>query len=510
MEKRFILFIALSVFVILLWSSLSPKQYHIENKEVTSTSPQPATQTLPTLQLSKTNIPEHALAEAPPSQLLDFSQGKFTVTFSEPLAAIKEITFKEHQGDRFGLRQGFLISDPELKFRKASSSPDTIVFEHRDVQKAVTKAFVFSNSNYTIDLEIKIQNLSSSEIKVNLPLVLGDFDFSRQNQNAAYQSITVSTPEKVLHTNAQKNQDFGAVNFMGLRSRYFCLVIQPENNRYTGQARKLNGELEAILTGPEILLKPKEQIGQKFSIYLGPQDLKLINKINPSWGAIINYGTFDFISQMLLQLLELLHRIVRNWGWAITLLSLIVFILLLPLTIKQFRSMKEMQVLQPKIEALREMYKDNQQKLHKETMQLYREHKVNPFGSCLVPILQIPVFIALYQALMRSIYLKGESFFWIKDLSLPDQLFTLPSALPVIGKEINILPILMAIAMFLQQRLSLAGASGTAKEQQKLMSILMPVLFGAFFYHMPAGLVLYWFVNTGLMLIYQLKANQGK
>jgi YidC/Oxa1 family membrane protein insertase len=201
---------------------------------------------------------------------------------------------------------------------------------------------------------------------------------------------------------------------------------------------------------------------------------------------------------------------VRNWGWAIALLSLIVFILLLPLTAKQIRSMKEMQALQPKIEALREAYKDNPQKLNKETMELYREHKVNPFGGCLTMFLQIPIFIALYQALMRSIYLKGESFFWIKDLSLPDRLLILPTTLPVLGNEINILPILMAIGMFIQQRLTLVGASGAAKEQQKLMSMLMPLLFGAFFYHMPAGLVLYWFINSSLMLAYQLSASQAK
>ena len=144
--------------------------------------------------------------------------------------------------------------------------------------------------------------------------------------------------------------------------------------------------------------------------------------------------------------------------------------------------MKEMQALQPKIEELRKAYKDNPQKLNKEIMQLYKEHKVNPFGGCLPLILQMPIFFALYQALMRSVALKGASFLWIKDLSEPDRLFLLPVSLPVLGNEINILPIVMTIGMFIQQKLSSSSSSGSTAEQQKMMLIIMPLMFGLIFY----------------------------
>ena len=172
--------------------------------------------------------------------------------------------------------------------------------------------------------------------------------------------------------------------------------------------------------------------------------------------------------------------------------------------------MKEMQAVQPKIEELRKIYKDNPQKLNKEIMELYREHKVNPLGGCLPLVLQMPIFFALYQALMRSIALKGASFLWIKDLSEPDRLFILPKTLPVIGNEFNILPVLMAIGMFIQQKFTMASASSAAAEQQKLMTIFMPILFGIIFYHMPSGLVLYWFVNSTLMLIYQIRISRSR
>jgi YidC/Oxa1 family membrane protein insertase len=171
--------------------------------------------------------------------------------------------------------------------------------------------------------------------------------------------------------------------------------------------------------------------------------------------------------------------------------------------------MKKMQTLQPEIEKLRSQYKDQPQKLNKEIMEMYRQNKVNPFSGCLPMFLQIPVFFALYQTLMRTIELKGASFLWIKDLSETDKLFILPKSLPIIGNEINILPIVMIVAMFLQQKLSMKSAgSSTIQEQQKMMMFMMPVLFGFLFYHFPSGLTLYWVSYTILSILSQRRINR--
>jgi YidC/Oxa1 family membrane protein insertase len=172
------------------------------------------------------------------------------------------------------------------------------------------------------------------------------------------------------------------------------------------------------------------------------------------------------------------------------------------------RSMKQMQALQPKIEELRKVHKDNPQKLNKEMMDLYRIHKVNPLGGCLPLILQIPVFFALYQAMIRSIALKGAHFLWIRDLSQPDRLFAFTAIGPV--KEINLLPILMTAIMLVQQKLSMSAVSGAVNEQQKIMTIIMPVMFLFIFYNMPAGLVLYWLINSSIMLVNQFKINRAR
>lgn len=171
--------------------------------------------------------------------------------------------------------------------------------------------------------------------------------------------------------------------------------------------------------------------------------------------------------------------------------------------------MKEMQALQPHIEELRKLHKDNPQKLNKEIMELYRTHKVNPMGGCLPLVLQMPIFFALYQALMRTVALRGAKFLWIKDLSAPDRLFLLPFSLPVLGNEINILPLVMTVGMFIQQKFS-SPASTSNSSEQRMMLIIFPIMFGLIFYRMPAGLVLYWFINSTLMLIYQIRISRTK
>ncbi|MFA5411688.1 MAG: membrane protein insertase YidC [Candidatus Omnitrophota bacterium] len=399
-----------------------------------------------------------------------------------------------------------------MKFVKSSSSPQEIVFVGQDASRKVTKSFLFYNSNYTIDLQIKIQNISRSPITVDWPLILGRLDLSSHNEQSRYQDIYLVNPEKSLHLAAGKDYRGEKTKILGLRDRYFCLIVEPDKtSSYGAFIKKLsNTESEVGLNTESVVLQPGAQIGHLFKIYLGPQDLKIINKINPSWSGIIYFGTFDIISQVLLQTLEFLYGIFHNWGWAIIVLSILVYLILYPLSVKQMRSMKEMQAVQPKVEELRKLYKDNPQKMNKEIMELYRIHKVNPFGGCLPLLLQMPIFFALYNTLMRSAALKGAKFLWVKDLSEPDKLFTLPVSLPVLSNEFNILPIIMAIGMFFQQKISSASASGPSAEQQKIMLIVMPIMFGLIFYRMPAGLVLYWLVNSMLMLAFQIQMNRAK
>ncbi|MFA5410719.1 MAG: membrane protein insertase YidC [Candidatus Omnitrophota bacterium] len=503
MEKRLIIAIALSMLVLLAWSALAPK-------------PQPASPALPASPAAPSEkrqsvpLPQEIECEPAPEEVFSYQRDKTELTFIVPLAVLKEARFKDYQSYLFPLKQGFWLEDKGLVFRKASAPPGEVIFIYQDKEKEIIKRFIFSNSNYSMELEIETRNLSDSTISPSLPLVLGVLDFSGGQNQARFQDITAALKDKTLHLNGRKDMQLEGVQFIGIRDRYFCLIVEPsvESRAFI---QKLNSHQAIIgLNIENHSLAPGSKDLQKFHIYLGPQDLQLINPIKSSWAQVVHYGTFDFIAHLLLQLLRVAYRLVHNWGLAIIILSLAIYFLLYPFTLKQMRSMKEMQALQPHIEELRKTYKDNPQKMNKEIMELYREHKVNPFGGCLPLILQMPIFFALYQALLRSVSLKGASFLWIRDLSEPDRLFLLPVSLPVLGNEINLLPIVMAVGMFLQQKMSLKSAGSGSAEQQRLMMIILPLMFGLIFYHMPAGLVLYWLVNSVLMLISQFKTSRAR
>jgi YidC/Oxa1 family membrane protein insertase len=509
MEKRLVAAIALSLLVLLSWSALMPKPQLVDNKVVVTEESQATALPHPASTLMQPLVLSQLVTEAV-KETIKFTQDSREIIFDPAKADILEVIFKDGVEHRLPLKVGFL-SDSNLIFKQQSITKDSVTFVSEDANKRVIKKFIVPNNSYVIDLEIKITNLSSTNLLLNPQLVLGRLDLSTKNSQSRYQDVFLGGQEKTFHLSAGKDFNSQDVKFVGLRDQYFCAIVEPVDLAASVYIKKITPqESEVGIFAKEVNLKPGSQIGHSFSIYLGPQDLKTLNNIKPEWTAIIYFGTFDFIAQLLLQLLGLFYGLVHNWGWAIIILSIAVYLLLFPLSIKQMRSMKEMQLLQPKIEALRKELKDNPQRLNKEIMELYKEHKVNPLGGCLPLLLQMPIFFALYQALIRSVALRGAHFLWIQDLSAPDKLFVFKNSIPLFGNQVNVLPILMAIGMFVQQKISMAKATGEAAQQQKMMSIIMPIMFGIIFYQMPSGLVLYWFVNSVLMLSYQFRINSQK
>jgi YidC/Oxa1 family membrane protein insertase len=509
MEKRLVLAIALSLLVLLSWSVLAPKPQIVDNNIVMADKVSMATSLPQTSSaiITSVGIPS---STATVRETVKFTQNNREIIFDPSLAAIVEVVFKNGPEHRLPLKIG-LLTGGDLTFKQQAVTKDSISFIYEDQNKQVIKKFNIPNNSNAIALEVQVKNRSSLPIIFNSQLVLGRLDLSAKNTQARYQDIFLGNNEKTMHLSAGKEFSDTNSKFIGLRDQYFCIIVEPVNMRASAYIKKINAqESEVGLLMSEINLKPGAQIGHLYRIYLGPQDLKTINMVKSEWTSIIYFGTFDFIAQLLLQLLGFFYGLVHNWGLAIIILSLAVYFLLFPLSIKQMRSMKEMQLLQPKIDALRKELKDNPQRLNKEIMALYKEHKVNPLGGCLPLLLQMPIFFALYQALIRSVALRGAHFLWITDLSSPDRAFAFKNSLPFLGNQVNILPILMAIGMFVQQKISMAKATGEAAQQQKMMSIIMPIMFGVIFYQMPSGLVLYWFVNSLLMLCYQFRINRQK
>jgi YidC/Oxa1 family membrane protein insertase len=217
----------------------------------------------------------------------------------------------------------------------------------------------------------------------------------------------------------------------------------------------------------------------------------------------IDFGYFGFVSKPLLYVLHFFHRFTSSYGLDIIILTVLIKLLMAPLTHKSFVSMKHMQKLQPQMEKLKERYGADKEKLNKEIMELYRRNGVNPLGGCLPMVLQFPVFIGLYNALSTPIELRHASFLWIKDLSRPDWQ-SLPLTFGGWHFGIPVLTILMGASMFIQQWMT---PSAGDPNQRKIM-MLMPLMFTFMFVSFPAGLTVYWLVNNLLTIAQQYWINR--
>jgi YidC/Oxa1 family membrane protein insertase len=503
-EKRLLLALAFSFIILALWSNfavkpkttINPQDFPQEAASIEKAAPAPLTAVSPV---------------SSPSSEFEFQQGKRKYIFVEPQGAIKEVVFLGYQAYKFPLKNGLLFGDADLAFTRQISGNNRVTYSYADGEKRISKQFDFNGPGYDFEILLKIENLSSSPLDLKLPVLLGTLDPAANKDRMSFHDITVVDTERILHPNFQKEASFNQLKFIALRDNYFCAIlepIQPGSNGFISKTASKESEIGILF--PELKIVPRGTWEQKFKMYIGPQDAKTLKAVNPDWQSVIYFGKLDLIAQGLLMILEIFYSLLHSWGWVIVCLGVVIYLVLYPLTMKQMRSMKDLQVLQPKMEELRAQYKDNPQRLNKEIMELYRTHKVNPLGGCLPMVLQMPIFISLYLVLNRSIALKGASFFWIKDLSLPDRLFLFPQSLPFIGNEFNVLPILMAIEMFVQQKFSMTNTNSAQAEQQKIMMYFLPIMMGFFFYRMPSGLVLYWFINSSLTLAYQLRVAKSK
>ncbi|WP_104713329.1 membrane protein insertase YidC [Helicobacter cetorum] len=226
--------------------------------------------------------------------------------------------------------------------------------------------------------------------------------------------------------------------------------------------------------------------------YIGPKDYRALKAISPMLTDVVEYGLITFFAKGVFILLDFLHDFVGNWGWAIILLTLVVRLILYPLSYKGMVSMQKLKEISPKMKELQERYKGDPQKLQAQMMQLYKKHGANPLGGCLPLLLQIPVFFAIYRVLYNAVELKSaEWILWIHDLSLMDPYF--------------ILPILMGISMYWHQ--SITPNTMTDPMQAKIFKLL-PIIFTFFLITFPAGLVLYWTTNNIFSVLQQFLINK--
>jgi len=283
----------------------------------------------------------------------------------------------------------------------------------------------------------------------------------------------------------------GPVGWMAIADRYFALVLLPEGDHsgqiaFTRILRDGGEDAFGLYYTVDTPLAAGAAHTEKFELYMGPKDTKVLKSMDPKLGKLVYLGLFSFFGKILLILLQFFHSLVDQWGVAIILLTVAVKGLFFPLTQTSFKSSQAMSALQPELQAIREQYKDKPEELNRRTMELFKERGVNPLGGCLPMLVQFPVWISLYQVLLNSVELYHTKFLYLRDLSSVDPYGALPAVVVVL--------------MLVQQQFM---PTGNMDPTQARMMKLMPLLFGFFFFAFPSGLVIYIFVNMVLTIIQQ-------
>jgi YidC/Oxa1 family membrane protein insertase len=379
----------------------------------------------------------------------------------------------------------------------------TITFTHIaasgiELQKRVT----FRADGYQAEVGLTARNLSGADAAVEPRLAWGPgLRNSADKKQSTLQAPTLWLEGKRLHEDVTKLTGekalTGSPAWVALQDTYFAAALLPKDKGLHAFVAKAEGDQPVVgLAEARHTLPPGEQVATTAQVFAGPKDLDVLKGVGQELDRIVDLGWFDFLARPALYLLKFLYGFTGNYGLAIILVTVLQKVAFHPLTHKSLKSMQAMQAVQPKLQALQERYKNNPQKKQEETMALYRKHGVNPMGGCLPMVVQIPIFIALYNALGSSVEMWQAHFLWIQDLTQPDSLFSVP----VWGGYIlsaNLLALFMGVSMWVQQKMS--PPAGDPRQAQ-MMLWMMPILFTFMFWSFPSGLVLYWLVNNILQV----------
>ena len=368
----------------------------------------------------------------------------------------------------------------------------------------VTKTYTFRRGQYTIALEYAIDNQSGQEWRA-APYV----QFSRKQlvvkrsmfdvesyafmgpaiyapDGEKYRKLELDDDEDVTFSEAIKNGWLAA-----MQHHFVAAALPTPDLSYDYSLRVENGQYVLGAVGPALAFAPGARATVAETLFVGPKLQHQLETLHPELDRTADYGMLYFLANPLFTLLEWVHNLTGNWGWAIVLVTVLIKLVFYPLSEASGRSMAKMRALAPRIKNIQERYKDDREQLGRQMMELYKREKINPLAGCLPIVVQIPVFLAFYWVLLESVEMRQAPFMlWIDDLSSRDPFF--------------VLPLLMGAAMFGQYKLNPAPPDPMQAKVFMFMPIIMTVMFAWF----PAGLVLYWLTNTVLSIAQQWRINR--
>ena len=408
---------------------------------------------------------------------------------------------------QFFLQQGETLYFETNQIDTTIQGEKTIVFRAvSETGVIIEKRFFFNAKEYLVKNNITVFNNTDQTLPVEPSFVIGSGGELNEADYQARPTRFAIYYDKDLDLydgdDLSKNNSWDKFDWVGMMDIYF---IQALKTMSEGWKIKLDQTTQLFktkqvaipfleLVSTKRILNAREKWETEFEIFIGPKEKKQMSLFSNNLIQSLDL-TFDFLGQPMLIALRWFYNIIPNWGVAIILLTILVRLMIFPLTYKGMKSMKRMSAFSPKIQALKAKYGSNKEKFNKEMMAIYKKHKINPLGGCLPLILQIPIFIALYSALIPAIELRHSPFiFWIQDLSQSDFIY--------------VLPVLMGLSMHLQQKLAPVAAN-MDPTQQKIFKWL-PVMMTFFFLSFPASLVLYWLTSNIISIGQQHIINKIK
>lgn len=555
MEKRVVLLVVLCMAVFIGWSFLMKAIYPPQPQVPPAAKPaaeKPVQAPTPDAPPKRDSPLE--VHQKEPERTSTLSNEGLRVLLTDRGAGVKEATIKIAGQPGIPLLRPFQEGVPHLGIQVVGGDVDmlkstwtvkeelpgrsvTYTF-HLDNGLEIEKRFTLEPGRYEVQFLVTIRNsnpASPKKVRLRMTALTGlehdgpyRFDYYGNGfvttvlggvhamQTVAYDApASAGKPVEVRVPEAEK--ETRRVNWFGLRNRYAAAIVRTPADiewidsvvfQATMQETPPGGKLKAMAVGAvfrefEVGAQPPVGI---FSLFLGPVRKDELAAVPGAADHLLSYGCwgyFNWIGQAILWLINVAHLVTRNYGWAIVLTTLVIRLMLFPLSKKSQTSMARMQELQPKMALLRERYPDDPQKLNAETMKMWKENGVNPLSGCFPLLLQMPIFIGLYNVLDISIEFRDAPFIlWIKDLSQPDRLipFSSPLNLWIMSiSEFNLLPLIMTATWFLQAWMQPRSEDPKMAAQQRMM-LFMPIVFGLFCYPLASGLSLYFFVNSLLSM----------
>ena len=427
------------------------------------------------------------------------------------------LSYKDFTGEDIVINGGWVLQEKEDSFFINSTKTFTYINEFQN--KKLIKTLTFYSNRFVIDIDVDITEISNNTLANNFSLGwVGGIPPTEKDSvaEATYFYSYLYQGGELLDVKVGKDETFkndykGATDWIATRSKYFVVCLFDDSKE-----QFLSSEISATFNEKELYNISAQMQSNKvanISLYLGPLEYDRIKSLRVDLELIMDFGWAIIrpISKSVLWVLKTMNMAIPNYGIILIIFSILVKLLVYPLTKRSYQSTQAMQSIQPEVTALREKYKNNATKLNQATMELYKKKGVNPLGTCFPMLLQMPLLFALFTVFRSTIELRGEPFvFWIKDLSAPDILFYLPFKIPLYGNYVCALPLLMALSMYAQQKMMQPNnAGGPQADQQKIMQYFMMGFFFLIFNSFPSGLNLY-YTLFNILTIAQQKLTNSK